>query len=101
MAVGVEEVMAALRSVPEPCSIAMKTPLDITEMGLVEDVAVDGGSVAVVLVLTDPSCVHFLSMRRFIRDALLELDGVDAVEVTMSTTQLWTSDRLARRPASV
>jgi metal-sulfur cluster biosynthetic enzyme len=101
MAVAVAEVMEALRSVPEPCSIAMKTPLDITEMGLVEDVAIDGGRVAIVLVLTDPSCVHFLSMRRFIADALLALDGVEDVEVTMSTTQLWTSDRLARRTAPV
>lgn len=94
------EVMIALRAVPEPCSLAMKTPMDITEMGLVESVTIDGGAVAVVLVLTDPSCVHFLSMRTYIRDELLQLDGVQTVDVTMSTSQLWTEDRLARRPTA-
>jgi metal-sulfur cluster biosynthetic enzyme len=46
-----------------------------------------------VLVLTDTSCVHFSGMRRYITDVLLELPGVDAVEVTASATTLWTPDR--------
>jgi metal-sulfur cluster biosynthetic enzyme len=50
-----------------------------------------------VLVLTDPSCVHFGGMRRYITDVLLELPGVDVVEVAISTTTLWTPDR--REPA--
>jgi len=83
-----------LRAVPEPCSILMRAQTDIVAMGLVEDVRIDAdGNVVVVLVLTDPSCVHFLSMRRFITDLLLEVDGVASVEVSMSTTQLWTPDR--------
>ena len=99
MAVTRSQVMDALRSVPEPCSIAMRTPTDICAMGLVEEVQIRGGQVDVVLVLTDPSCVHFMSMRRYINDVLRELDGVTAVEVSMSTTQLWTSDRMHPRRA--
>ena len=63
-----------------------------------EEVVIDGGHVHVVLVLTDPSCVHFLGMRRYIVDVLTALAGVDTVDVSMSTTQLWTSDRV-RAPA--
>ena len=99
MTVSTEQLMQALRQVPEPCSIAMRRPIDICEMGLVESVEIDGGRVAVTLVLTDPSCVHFLAMRRYIVDVLSELDGVDEVAVTMSTTQLWTSDRMVPRSA--
>jgi hypothetical protein len=47
----------------------------------------------VELVLTDPSCVHFTGLRRYITDVLLKLPGVDSVEVAISTTILWTPDR--------
>lgn len=94
MSVDRETVLEALRSVPEPCAIAMGRDLDIREMGLVEAVAIDGDRVTVTLVLTDPSCVHFTAMSRFIADVLGELEGVGSVDVTISTTELWTPDRL-------
>ncbi|MEV7085392.1 iron-sulfur cluster assembly protein [Streptomyces sp. NPDC093085] len=88
-----ERIRAALRTVPEPCGLLMRTPLDICEMGLVEEVHEEAGRVRVTLVLTDPSCVHFDGMRRYITDVLLALPGVRAVEVTVSRTVLWTPDR--------
>jgi metal-sulfur cluster biosynthetic enzyme len=88
-----DAIRAQLRKVPEPCGLLMRAPLDICEMGLVDEISCSGGRVRVVLVLTDPSCVHFGGMRRYITDVLLELPGVDAVEVAISTTTLWTPDR--------
>ena len=88
-----DAIRAQLRKVPEPCGLLMRAPLDICEMGLVDEISCSGGRVRVVLVLTDPSCVHFGGMRRYITDVLLELPGVDAVEVSISTTTLWTPDR--------
>jgi metal-sulfur cluster biosynthetic enzyme len=87
------EVRAQLRSVIEPCSLLMRTPLDICQMGLVDQVSCADGTVRVELVLTDASCVHYAGLRRYITDALLELPGVQAVEVAVSTTKLWTPDR--------
>jgi metal-sulfur cluster biosynthetic enzyme len=95
-----ERVLEALRTVPEPCSIAMGDTMDICEMGLVEQIDIDGSAVTIELVLTDTSCVHFMSMRRYIADAVMEIDGVDTVEVGMSTRTLWTPDRVRRRPRS-
>jgi len=92
-----DAIRAQLRKVPEPCGLLMRAPLDICEMGLVDEISCSGGRVRVVLVLTDPSCVHFGGMRRYITDVLLEMPGVDAVEVAISTTTLWTPDR--REPA--
>jgi metal-sulfur cluster biosynthetic enzyme len=92
-----DAIRAQLRKVPEPCGLLMRAPLDICEMGLVDEISCSGGRVRVVLVLTDPSCVHFGGMRRYITDVLLELPGVNAVEVAISTTTLWTPDR--RQPA--
>jgi metal-sulfur cluster biosynthetic enzyme len=90
-----EEVRRQLGTVPEPCSLLMRTPLDITQMGLVDQVRCEGGTIRVELVLTDASCVHYAGLRRYITDALLELPGVQAVQVTVSTTKLWTPDRRA------
>lgn len=87
------DVRERLCAVPEPCSLLMREPTNITDMGLVERVEVDGGRVSVELVLTDPSCLHFGAMARFITDELLGLDGVTSVQVTVSTTVLWTPDR--------
>jgi metal-sulfur cluster biosynthetic enzyme len=92
-----EQVLDALRGVPEPCSLAMRAPMDICEMGLVEDIEIESGQVRVTLVLTDPSCVHFTGMRRFIEDELRPLEGVTGVTVAMSTRTLWTPDRVRRR----
>lgn len=96
-----DQVFEAMRAVPEPCSIAMSRPRDIVDMGLVESVRVDGGTAEVCLVLTDPSCVHFAAMRSYITDTLLDIDGIDDVTVTMSTTQLWMPNRMSpvRAPA--
>lgn len=88
-----DEIRARLRQVPEPCGLLMRTPLDICEMGLVDEISCADGRVRVVLVLTDPSCVHFGGLRRYITDVLAELPGVEAVEVAISTTALWTPDR--------
>jgi metal-sulfur cluster biosynthetic enzyme len=97
MPVTPKAILEALKAVAEPCSIAMRRPMDITEMGLVQDVLIEGGDVEIVLILTDPSCVHFTSMRQYIADVLLPLEGIDTVKVTMSTTALWTPDRVKRR----
>jgi metal-sulfur cluster biosynthetic enzyme len=75
----------------------MRDPIDICEMGLVESIDCAGGEVRVVLVLTDTdtdtSCVHFTGLRRYISDVLTSLPDVDRLEVTASTTTLWTPDR--------
>jgi metal-sulfur cluster biosynthetic enzyme len=90
----VEAIMDELRQVPDPCSIAVRAPMDICEMGLVEEVEIEGSRVRVTLLLTDPSCVHFRPMQRYISDRVGALDGVDDVEVALSTESLWTPDRM-------
>jgi Predicted metal-sulfur cluster biosynthetic enzyme len=79
--------------VPEPCGLLMREPIDICEMGLVDEIECRDGHVRVVLVLTDASCVHFAGLRRYIADVLTALPGVDSVAVTASTTKMWTPDR--------
>lgn len=91
------EVEARLRDVFDPCSIAMGAPIDIWTMGLVDQVAVDGGRVTVCLVLTDVSCVFFREIRRHVTDSVGRLPGVEDIDVELDATMLWTPDRMRDR----
>jgi metal-sulfur cluster biosynthetic enzyme len=72
-----------------------RTNLDIVEMGLVEDVQVDGGRVTVTLLLTDPTCIFFFEIARHIEDRVRAVDGVESVEVASLSDRLWSPDRIA------
>lgn len=88
------ELVDRLRTVTDPCSLAMRSPIDIWSLGLVEDVTVTGGVARVRLVLTDASCVFFRGISDHVAAALCGVAGVDAVEVELDTTILWTPDRM-------
>lgn len=89
-----DELFDQLRKVVEPCSVLMGRPVDICAMGLVDQVDFTAGHVRVVLCLTDPGCIHFKGMQRYITDVLLELPVVTSVEVALTTQTLWTPDRI-------
>src|SRR5437660_893054 len=89
-----EDVLVRLRTVRDPCSVAMAAPMDIWEMGLVDGLEVGPDEVRVTLVLTDTSCVFFRDIRAHIVDALADLDGVERVTVEVNAEVLWTPDRM-------
>lgn len=83
-----------LRLIPEPCSIVMGGTVNLVQMGLVDDIAVDEGHVTVTLLLTDASCIHFRAMQRYIADAVGALPDVSGVTVLQTSTKIWTPDRM-------
>jgi metal-sulfur cluster biosynthetic enzyme len=93
-------LLAQLDKVLEPCSIAMGRPQSIRQMGLIEELSVRNGTARVVLCLTDPACINYGRIVRYITDALLELDEVNAVEVSQTTEKLWTPDRVTSAQAT-
>lgn len=94
------EIISRLDGIPEPCSISMRNPLSIAEMGLVDDISIDDvGAVIITLCLTDPGCVHYLRMEAYIIDALSPLPGVLSVKVRQTLDKLWTPDRVKRNAA--
>ena len=83
----------ALREVYDPC--CADRGISIVDMGVVEDVRVDGSHVAVDLVLTSGWCPFVASMSSTIPDALTRLDGVETVDVQVVWDPVWTMDRLS------
>lgn len=96
-----KDVESQLRKVADPCSLRAKMPLDVLSMGLISDLKIDGACVRMNLVLTDPTCLFGGEISDAIQTAVLQLPGVETVEVGFDTEEIWTPDRLAPEAARV
>jgi metal-sulfur cluster biosynthetic enzyme len=83
----------ALRGVYDPC--CADRGISIVDMGVVEDVRLDGSHVDVDLVLTTGWCPFVASMSSAIPDRLKRVDGVETVDVQVVWDPVWTMDRLS------
>jgi metal-sulfur cluster biosynthetic enzyme len=86
-------IVDALGDVYDPC--CAERGLSVVDMGLVEDVHIEGSSVRVELVLTTGWCPFVASLSATIPDRLRQLRGVENVEVNVLWDPVWTSDRLS------
>lgn len=87
------QVLELLKTVPEPCGLLMREPIDICQMGpgRADRLPGRGGQHR-----TGPDRYLLRPLRglqRYITDVVSTLRGVDKVSVTASTTTLWTPDR--------
>ena len=91
----VDEVRAALRRVKDP-----ELNLNIVDLGLVYDVAVDGRMVKVDMSLTSPGCP---SGPEIMRDAELQVKNVPGVAdavINLVWSPIWTPERIEPRVRS-
>jgi metal-sulfur cluster biosynthetic enzyme len=88
-----DAIVDALRDVYDPC--CADRGVSIVDMGVVEDVRVDGAHVDVDLVLTTGWCPFVASMSTAIPERLRRMDGVETVEVRTVWDPVWTTDRLS------
>jgi metal-sulfur cluster biosynthetic enzyme len=88
--VTVDEVTDALRDVIDP-----ELGLDFVELGLIYEVEVDASTVRVTYSLTSPGCPIGPQVSEQIEEFVGDLDGVDAVEPTMTFSPPWTPERMS------
>ena len=86
----VEEVTEALTNVIDP-----ELGLDFVELGLVYEVAVDDGDVAVTFTLTSPGCPIGPQVTEQMKEFVSEVPGVDTVETHMVFSPPWTPDLMS------
>ena len=86
----VEEVTEALTNVIDP-----ELGLDFVELGLIYDVEVDGGDVAITFTLTSPGCPIGPQVSEQIQEFVGEIDGVGSVRSNMVFSPPWTPDRMS------
>ena len=88
--VNVEDVTEALRDVIDP-----ELGLDFVELGLIYDIAVEGGNVHVTYTLTSPGCPIGPQVSEQIDEFVGELSGVEDVQSTMTFSPPWTPERMS------
>ena len=88
-----EAIIDALRDVYDPC--CADRGISIVDMGVVEDVHVEGSHVRVELVLTTGWCPFVANMSSAIPDRLRRIAGVETVDVRVVWDPVWTIDRLS------
>jgi metal-sulfur cluster biosynthetic enzyme len=89
-------VVGALEGVLDPCSIATRRPLNIVEMGLVQQLDVtEHGDVHLVLRATSPSCVLIASILEAADERIREIDGVTDVRAEINAAADWTPDEIS------
>jgi len=82
--VNVAKVRAALRRVADP-----EIGVDVVSLGLIYDISVEKGSVAVTMTLTTPACPLAPVIAERVRHAAASLQGVAAVTVDFTFDPPW------------
>jgi metal-sulfur cluster biosynthetic enzyme len=85
-----EEVIEALRVVEDP-----ELGMDIVELGLLYDVAVDGSKVHVTYSLTSMGCPVGPMIEQQIIETVAEMDGVENVESELTWDPPWSPEKMS------
>jgi len=86
-------IIDALRTVYDPC--CRDKGISVVDMGLIEDVAVDGDDASVRLVLTTGWCPFASHLLTAITERVESLPEVGSAKVAVTWETAWTSDRLS------
>jgi metal-sulfur cluster biosynthetic enzyme len=94
MPIAEESIYAALRQVQDP-----ELLVNIVDLGLVYEVQVtevepDKSHIHVKMTMTSPACPAGPMLIQDSRDVLLDLEGVEDVEIEMVMSPPWTPDRM-------
>ncbi len=88
-----ETVMSALENCYDPC--CKDRQISVVDMGLIEDVRIAEGRVAIDMVLTTGWCPFVANLNHVMIDEVGKIDGVEAVDVQVVWNPVWTMDRLS------
>jgi metal-sulfur cluster biosynthetic enzyme len=88
----VDVVKSALRRVKDP-----ELSLNIIDLGLVYDIHVDGGTVAIDMSLTSPGCPSGPEIMQNAEEEVKRIPGVDHVAMNLVWSPMWSPDRIEPR----
>src|SRR5579871_1112946 len=83
-----DDILDALRKVQEP-----ELHKDLVTLNMIRDLAVEGGTVKLTLMLTTPACPLKDQMRQEAEEAVRRVPGVQSVEIQLSA-EVKTNKRL-------
>lgn len=91
-----------LKDVLDPCSCLAGSPMNICDLGLVQDVSLipatdgtDQPTLSVRLALTDPMCMYFIDMAEEIRQSIGQTGWRGMVNVEWDTSVDWSPSMMS------
>lgn len=89
MTITEETVRNTLRYVVDP-----ELACNIVDLGLIYDIKIDAGRISITMTLTTPGCPMHESIGLGVRNALLQLEGVEEVDVQLVWSPPWSPERM-------
>lgn len=89
--VTMEDIMKALKECYDP-----EIPVNVWDLGLIYDVAVDGDKVRVKMTLTAPGCPMHSFISREVKEKLQTVSGVKEATVEVVWDPPWSPDKMSQ-----
>lgn len=93
MMVTPEQVWTALEGISDP-----ELGMSIVDLGLVYGIDIRDDAVRITMTLTTPGCPLHDSMTDWVREAIMRVPGVAAVDVQLAFDPPWSPERMNARP---
>jgi len=88
-----DTIIAALRQVYDPC--CADRGISVVDMGLIDDIHVDGERASVDLVLTSGWCPFVVPLLDQIRECIAAIPSIATTDVNVVWDRPWTSERMS------
>jgi ATP-binding protein involved in chromosome partitioning len=89
-----DEILERLDDVLDPCSCMTDNPVSIVELGLVNEIDREGGSVSIELLPTTPMCMYMAQIIDEAEAEVSKVDGIEDVDVSQNVEDMWRPERM-------
>ena len=85
-----EKIISEIKKIYDP-----EIPVNIYELGLIYDIIIKDKDVIVKMTLTTPNCPVADSLPKMVKNNILKIDGVSAVDLNLVWDPPWTKDKMS------
>ena len=85
-----EQIIEEIRKIYDP-----ELPVNIYELGLIYDIQVKDKKAEIKMTLTTPNCPVAESLPKEVKDGVMQVDGIDDVDLKLVWDPPWTKDMMS------
>lgn len=93
-------VKAQLQEVLDPCSCITDNPIDLVDLGIIDDITIDEqtGEARIDILLTSQRCMYVIDITDEIKERVESIEGIEMAEVHQVTSgKVWTAERMSEQ----
>ena len=85
-----EKVINEIKKIYDP-----EIPVNIYELGLIYKIEIKNGNITIEMTLTTPNCPVADSLPKMVKNNIMKIDGVKAVDLKLVWDPPWTKDKMS------